>query len=154
MGKMQREKGKRVERMCVHLLEPVYPDARRSANQSGGAIQPDVDDTPFWVECKGGKAPGLWAALRQAQNDRDSTHDGRPILLYLKWDRKPAVVAMPAHEWDEEFPGWDGMRVFVGKRFGVPAIAGHWPARLINQCNGEVVVIMLADEFVEECLKR
>jgi hypothetical protein len=102
MGRSQRDKGKRGERHAVQLLLPIYPDARRSANQSGGAVQPDVDGTPFWVEAKTGKSIGLWAALRQAQDDRKAAKDGRPILLYLRRDRTDPVVVMLASEFVEE----------------------------------------------------
>jgi hypothetical protein len=102
MSKASRDKGKRGERAAVKLLREVYPDARRSANQSGGAVQPDVDGTPYWVECKTGRSIGLWAALQQAIDDRAAAGDGRPILLYLKRDRTAPIVVMLASEWIEE----------------------------------------------------
>ena len=102
MSRSQRDKGKRGERYAVQLLQPVYPDARRSANQAGGAVQPDVDGTPFWVESKTGKSIGLWVALKQAQEDRAAAKDPRPILLYLRRDRTEPVVVMLASEWLEE----------------------------------------------------
>jgi hypothetical protein len=102
MGKASRDKGKRVEREAVKLLREVYPDARRSANQAGGAAQPDIDGTPFWVEVKGGKSIRLWDALEQAWEDSVAARDPRPILLYLKRDRTEPIVVMLASEWLEE----------------------------------------------------
>ena len=107
MGKSQRDKGARVERECAHFLAPRYPNARRSANQAGGAVLPDIMRTPYWVECKGGKSIGLWAALKQAMDDREAADDSRPILLYLKRDRTPPVIVMLASEWMEDaMRGW------------------------------------------------
>ncbi len=102
MGKFSRDKGKRTERECVHWLREIYPDARRSANQAGGAVQPDVDSTPYWIECKGGKSIGLWSALAQAERDRKSCDDDRPLLLYLARTSGPRVVVMLASEFLEE----------------------------------------------------
>ena len=106
MAKFSRDKGKRVERECANWLKPIYGDARRSANQAGGAVQPDIDGTPYWIEVKGGKSIGLWAALSQALEDKKLARDDRPVMLYL------------------------------------------------SRTNGAKVVVMLADEFMEECLKR
>jgi len=102
MGKMQRRKGAVNERDAANWIKPIYPDARRSANQAAGAMQPDVDGTPFWVEVKSGKSIGLWAALQQAIYDRKVANDGRPILLYLKRDRTVPVVVMLASEFMDE----------------------------------------------------
>ena len=102
MGRSQRLKGQRGERHCCDLLRPIYPDVMRSANQAGGASMCDVEKTPFHIECKAGKAPGLWAALRQAMRDREAANDDRPIMLYLRRDRTPAVVVMLADEFVEE----------------------------------------------------
>jgi hypothetical protein len=102
VGKSQRDKGKRGERECVNWIKPIYPDARRSANQAGGAVQPDVDDTPFWLEVKSGKSIGLWAALEQAKRDREKAGDDRPIMLYLARTNGPRVVVMLAEEFMEE----------------------------------------------------
>ena len=61
-----------------------------------------VVSTPFYIECKTGKSIGLWAALRQAQDDRHEAKDDRPILLYLKRDRTEPVVVMIASEFVDE----------------------------------------------------
>ena len=102
MGRMQRRKGARVEIMCRDLLREIYPDAVRSCNQAHGADMCDIEKTPFWCESKGGKSIGLWAALRQAQDDRKAAKDDRPILLYLRRDRTEPVVVMIATEWVDE----------------------------------------------------
>jgi hypothetical protein len=102
MGKSQRDKGKRGERECVNWIKEIYPDARRSANQSGGAAQPDVDGTPYWVECKSGKSIGLWAALKQAMEDRKLAKDPRPCMLYLARTNGERVIVMRAEDFMDE----------------------------------------------------
>jgi hypothetical protein len=57
-----------------------------------------VDDTPFWVECKTGKSPSIWKAFIQAAGDSSKAEDERPLLVYLKKDRTPPIVAMLANE--------------------------------------------------------
>jgi hypothetical protein len=71
--------------------------------------QPDIDGTPYGIEStasggESGRPP--WAALRQAQTERAACHaTHRPIVVYLKADRKPAVVMMLADEWLEREAG-------------------------------------------------
>lgn len=81
MGKMQRTKGASFERLMANRLQHVYPDARRGIGQARSAKEvPDVDKTPFWVECKHGKCPNLWRAIEQAQE----ATDGRPPLVIAR----------------------------------------------------------------------
>ena len=103
MGKFSRAKGARVQGHCARLLRRLWPRARSTgSSQWGGAEVPDVDGTPFWVECKGGKSIGLWAAMRQAEHDRaEAGTPDRPILLYLRLDNRPPVVVQLAEEWVE-----------------------------------------------------
>ena len=70
MGKYQRDKGAGYEREIVHALKAIYPHAERGLGQarSGGDI-PDVDGTPFWIECKRGKSCSAHAAIKQARDN-------------------------------------------------------------------------------------
>ncbi len=114
MGKASQNKGRRVELGCRDFLRKVWPGAYRVGMQMP-VKQPDIDRTPLWIECKGSAAEsGLhpWAALQQAERDRKANHDPRPILVYLKADRKPAVVMMLASEWLEREAGHELERVF------------------------------------------
>lgn len=103
MGKRSRDKGVRVELLARDLLRRVWPAAYRTGLQWGLVKAPDVDGTPYWVEVKGSAAEaGLhpWQAIKQALADRVAVGTpNRPILVYLKADRKPAVVMMLADEW-------------------------------------------------------
>ncbi len=104
MGKSQQRKGKRVEVLCRDWLRRVWPGAYRVGIQMH-VRQPDIDGTPMWVESKSSASEsGLhpWSALAQALRDRAANHAlHRPVLLYLKADRKPAMVMMLADEWIE-----------------------------------------------------
>lgn len=84
-------KGKTFERDVAKALRVVYPEARRGlAQPRSGDETPDVEGTPFWVECKVGQRINVQAALSQAQ---DAT-DGRPPLAICKVDREPATATM------------------------------------------------------------
>jgi hypothetical protein len=114
MGRKSQGKGRRVELVCRDFLRRLWRRAYRVGIQMP-VKQPDIDGTPFWVECKGSKAEsGLhpWAALQQAEKDRKACHDDRPVLIYMKADRKPAVVMMLADEWLEREAGGALERIF------------------------------------------
>ncbi|RMF57070.1 MAG: hypothetical protein D6746_11615 [Bacteroidetes bacterium] len=90
-GRRSRDKGANFEREMARLFREAYPDARRGIGQSRAAGEvPDVDGTPWWVECKRQKAPNIRAAYRQAQE----ATDGRPVLVVTKADREDILVTM------------------------------------------------------------
>ncbi len=99
MGKTSRDKGKRGQLYCRDLMRRVWPKAKSTSDQFNGAEYCDVENTPFWIEAKHGARINLWAALRQAEADSTAAGDLRPILLYLRLDRRPAVVVMLANDW-------------------------------------------------------
>ncbi len=84
-------KGKTFERDVAKALRVVYPEARRGlAQPRDGTETPDVEGTPFWVECKVGQRINVQAALCQAQ---DAT-DGRSPLAICRADHEPATATM------------------------------------------------------------
>ena len=87
MSKSQRDKGKRIEREACELLRATYPGVRRSANQAGGAVQPDLEGTPYWIEVSGGAHPDIRGKHRQAERDKAECGDTRPILVLTHQDR-------------------------------------------------------------------
>lgn len=95
MGLWQRRKGRRVEREMADLMRRVFPDAKRGFQSRSGRDAPDVEHTPYWVECKGGACPNPRAALRQAQE----ATDGRPVLVIIKDDRCEPFVVMTLKDW-------------------------------------------------------
>ena len=104
MGKSQQAKGRRSEIACRDFMRRVWPGAYRVGIQLH-VRQPDIDGSPLWIESKASATTsGLhpWKALQQALRDRAANHAlDRPILLYLKADRQPAMVLMLADEWIE-----------------------------------------------------
>lgn len=81
MSRSQRTKGASFEREMARLLAGVYPGARRGIGQARDSREvPDVDNTPFWVECKVGQRPNVYAAFRQAEEARDD----RPTLVIAR----------------------------------------------------------------------
>ena len=102
MSKAQREKGKRLEREAAILLQAIYPSAHRSAMQAGGAYQPDIEGTPYWVEVSGGARPDIMGKVRQAERDKAACGDTRPILVMTHQDRGPWLVTMWVGDWIED----------------------------------------------------
>jgi len=91
MGALSRRKGHRFEREVAADLRVLFPDARRGLQYQDGATAPDVEGTPFHVECKAGRKPNPRAALKQAQRD---TKD-RPPIAVIKDDREEPFAVMP-----------------------------------------------------------
>lgn len=91
MGKHQRTKGHNFERRVARCMRAVWPDAKRGYQVRGGTSEaPDVDGTPFYIECKVGQRPVIRRALKQAS----SNTDGRPPMAVTKVDCEEPVVTM------------------------------------------------------------
>lgn len=101
-----RAKGQRGEREWVEYFKQWWPFASRGLSQTAGASTPDVDRTPFWVECKSGKRINLFAAYEQAKSDLAKEQkkgrylDMMPIVC-ARQDRKDGVVMMSAETFAE-----------------------------------------------------
>jgi len=97
-GKGCRRKGHGFERLVAKVLRSracTYPSASRGNQSNPNVTVPDVDGTPFWIECKRTKiSPKIQAALVQASNDAKAANDTRPPLAITKQDGKPIVVSM------------------------------------------------------------
>jgi len=89
-GKSSRRKGHDFERATAVNLRPIWENARRGFQREAESQPPDVEGTPFWIECKKGKRTSIPAALRQAAE----ATDGRPIMAICKDDRRPATVTI------------------------------------------------------------
>lgn len=93
-GRASRRKGHDWEREVARQFREALPgaDVTRGWQSRAGTDQPDVDGTPFWVECKVGKRPNILAALRQA--DEAKGNDPRPSLAICKTDRDTPTVTL------------------------------------------------------------
>ena len=81
-----RRKGHDWERLVARECRLEWPEARRGM-QGDGARVPDVDGTPFWIECKCGSAAyvrDLGRFARQAAKDALAADDPRPIRIMVK----------------------------------------------------------------------
>ena len=91
-----RLKGKKWERAVAEKLRPLFgARVKRGYQTRDGREAPDVDGTPFWVECKHGALVNLRAALAQAI----SATDGRPPVVIAKDTGRSAVVLMRLEDW-------------------------------------------------------
>ena len=100
MGAYERRKGASFEREIVNELKPIFPRARRGLGQArdGGEI-PDVNGTPFWIECKRGKSCSPQAAMAQArfataQCEIKYGKPRKPPIAVLRRDGDTALVVM------------------------------------------------------------
>ena len=91
MGSSQRRKGHNFERAVAILFRNHFKNARRGLQYGDGSNAPDVDGTPFWIECKVGKKPNPRAALEQATEASNGT---RPPVAVVKDDRKEPFVVI------------------------------------------------------------
>lgn len=94
MGASQRLKGHNWEREVAKMLRPIFPEARRGLDQTREGDDPDVDKTPFWVECKSGKRPNIGAAMEQALEASLKSGDTRPALVVSKRDHCTPMATM------------------------------------------------------------
>jgi len=102
-GRSSRVKGHGYERKIATLFRKFFPNAKRGFQTRGGTAEaPDVDGTPFYIECKRQKNNcSLPAALKQAEagqyvvTDEGTTRrDLRPPVAICKNDRERDMVAM------------------------------------------------------------
>lgn len=91
MGALSRTKGHAFEREVAKELQPLYPSARRGLSQPrNGREVPDVEGTPWWIECKRGNSATLPQAVKQA---KEAT-DGRLPIVFVRRDRERSLVVM------------------------------------------------------------
>ena len=103
-GRNNRRKGHTFEREVARMLRALGMEARRTIqSRSGGKDGADVAiEGPYFLECKTGRQPNLWAAMRQARRDCEDT--GRvPVVLAhreaeLPGQRAEEVMVLPMSE--------------------------------------------------------
>jgi hypothetical protein len=86
-------------------MRDLFPDAKRGYQTRGGTKEaPDVDGTPFYIECKKGKRTNIKAAYRQAESAAMAAHHAnrrsiRPPVAITQDDRDVILVTMDLAEW-------------------------------------------------------
>jgi hypothetical protein len=104
MSASQRTKGHTFERQIANELKEIFPNARRGLQYRDGGECPDVEGTPFHIECKRGKKPNPRAALAQAIGDAD---ESRVPVAVIRDDRAEAFIVMR----------WDDFKNMIGEMY-------------------------------------
>jgi len=96
MSKKSRTKGAAFEREVAVAMRAVWPDARRGGHDQHSKFgSPDVDGTPFFVECKRYARvlrSTVLGAFQQADAAAKRAGDPRPLLVVTRADKERAVV--------------------------------------------------------------
>lgn len=95
-GKSSRTKGHNYERFVARVLRPMFPDARRGKQYTGGR-EADVEGTPFRIECKRQKVvkpADIINAAKQGEADAFKWDDDRPVVVITREDRGDSWVTM------------------------------------------------------------
>ena len=106
MGKKERDKGKRGERLLRDLLRlNGYPEARRGQQFSGTETSADVVGVPgLHIECKFVEKCNLRAALIQAESDNGASDDF-PVVFHKK-EREPWVTVLDSVDFMTIYNGY------------------------------------------------
>lgn len=84
-GRQARRKGAEYERVVASVLQKLWPRARRSIGQARqGHEVPDVQGTPFWVECSKGSSIAIMLKMRQALAARE-LHNSASLGTPYHW---------------------------------------------------------------------
>lgn len=98
-GRNNRAKGAQFERDVAERLRAIFPGARRTIGQARtGAEAPDVDGTPYWIECGMGAHVTAEKKLAQAIADEMQQDTRRPPVAVT---RKPRGDAMVTMRWED-----------------------------------------------------
>lgn len=99
MGKASRVKGRKFEQKIAIDMRGIFDNAYRGAAQCrDGAYAPDVDGTPFWIECKKGKKTYPKKALEQARDAVKKNNSAYIPIAVTADDRAPIITTM---YWDD-----------------------------------------------------
>jgi Holliday junction resolvase len=102
---MSRNKGSSFERKIANELKRWFPNAKRGIGQTRSSSEvPDVDGTPFWIECKHRKSISIVGAFEQATRALARATQQRGIgqipwevpLVVSRVDGGPILVTMSA----------------------------------------------------------
>lgn len=104
-GSSSRNKGHNFERKIARSLRELFPDTKRGFQTRGGTgEEPDVDGTPFFIECKKHKRCNIQKAYAQAlggaseEAARDRSRPRAPVAI-TQDDRGHILVTMNMADW-------------------------------------------------------
>jgi len=100
IGKLSRRKGKVFEQFVSRELRAIFGGGiKRGWQAREGADAPDVDGSPYWVECKHHQRVNIQAAVLQAAQAVADAHDSRPVVVVSKDNRTEPLVTMLLPAW-------------------------------------------------------
>lgn len=84
-GRSSRVKGKVFERLVANDFRAIYGDrVKRGWQAREGHDAPDIENVPFWVECKHHAKVSIQAALQQARDESARASSRLPVLVVAK----------------------------------------------------------------------
>lgn len=100
-GKTSRRKGRDYQARLAKRFRDNGTFTNASSTHSAqsrrqGYKPPDIEGTPYWIECKHRKTINVLDSIKQAEDEALNAKDERPALAILKWhgDRGEPIVAM------------------------------------------------------------
>jgi hypothetical protein len=106
----RRAKGNAFERQVATECREVWPAAQRGLRQTrDGAESADVEQTPYWIECKADERRPIERAVAQAL----AATDGRPIAVVSKRNRGELLVTMRLEDWLVRELALEGAKEFI-----------------------------------------
>lgn len=109
LGRAEREKGKRGERMVASLFKDYGYDAHRTAQFKGKTGDAgDVEGVPgLHIEVKFQEKMHLYDWTEQAVRDSEANGKGNKPAVFHKASNKPLLVTMRFEDWIELFREWE-----------------------------------------------
>ena len=109
LGKMQRDKGARFERLVAGLFKVNGYNAFRTAQYSGkSGDAADVEGVPgIHIECKHCERMQLYDWLAQAIRDTEAEKKGNKPVVIHKANNKDVLVSMRFDDWIELYREWE-----------------------------------------------
>lgn len=112
MGKMQRDKGARFERLVAGLFKDYGYNAFRTAQYCGKTGEcADVEGVPYiHLECKHAERMELYKWIAQAVRDSNAEKkNNKPVVIH-KANNKDILVTMRFDDWIDFYREWEAGR--------------------------------------------
>ena len=109
MGKMQREKGARFERMVAGFFKDWGYKAFRTAQYEGKSGNcADVEGVPYLhIECKHCERMQLYEWMAQADRDNNASKEQKVPVVIHKANNKPILVSMHLEDFIKIYKEWE-----------------------------------------------
>lgn len=100
-GKTSRRKGRDYQARLAKRFRDNGTFTNASSTHSAqsrrqGYKPPDIEGTPYWIECKHQKSPDILGSLKQAEQEATTASDQRPAIAIIKHhgERGDPIVVM------------------------------------------------------------